>query len=168
MKKITYHFACICLTLLISAFSINGQTIEREVIASAGDNFVSPTFTLSWTLGEPVTETISNDYMILTQGFQQGELYKVTAVKEPLAELFDINVYPNPTPDVLNISIRSHQDEILSVQLYSLTGEKVLSEKTKEKNIRFNLSHLSSASYLLSLRKLDGSLITTYVINKSE
>jgi len=156
----------ICFSLLTTGIS-NAQTIEREVVASAGDYFVAPTFSLSWTLGEPVVETVSNDYIMLTQGFQQSD-FKITAIKEPLAGLFDISVFPNPTADVLNIRINSAKDEIITVQLYSMTGEKVISEKTREKNIQLNLADLSSASYLLSLRKLDGGLITTYVINKSK
>lgn len=154
--------------LLLTAGIAHGQRIERDVIAAAGDYFVTPAFSLSWTLGEPATETIRNDFMILTQGFQQGEKITLTTVKDPLAEVFDIRVFPNPTADFLNIAINSNKDEIITVQLYNLTGEKVLSEKTKEKNIRLNLNELASASYLLSLRKLNGELITTYVINKTK
>ncbi|HXH17852.1 MAG TPA: T9SS type A sorting domain-containing protein [Chitinophagales bacterium] len=165
MKKTTISVICLCLSLLTAGIS-NAQTLERQVVASAGDYYAAPTFSLSWTLGEPVVETVDNAYMMLTQGFQQGEL-KVTAVKEPLAELFDISVFPNPTSDVLNIAINSDKAEIISVQLYSMTGERLISEKTQQKNFQLNLADLASASYLLSLRKLDGRLITTYVINKS-
>lgn len=168
MKKITIRLACFGLSFLMTAGIINGQTIERDVIASAGDYFVTPGFTLSWTMGEPVVETVSNPFMMLTQGFQQADKITLTTVKDPLAELFDIKVYPNPTVDVLNISIKSDKDEIIIVQLYSLSGEKVLTEKTQEKNIQLNLADLSAANYLLSLRKLDGGLITTYFINKSK
>ena len=168
MKKMTFQILCACASFLMTAGIANGQSIERDVIAAAGDYFVTPTFSLSWTLGEPVTETVRNDYMILTQGFQQGEKVTLTTVKDPLAGLFDIKVFPNPTADVLNIAIHSDKNEIITVQLYNLNGEKVLSEKTQEKNIRLNLADLSSASYLLSLRKLNGELITTYVINKTK
>jgi len=168
MKKITIRIASLCLPLLLSASIAQGQSIERDVIASGGDYFVSPALSLSWTIGEPVVETISNQYMVLTQGFQQGDKFTVTTVKDPLAELFDIKVFPNPTVDILNISINSQKDEIIIVQLYSMTGEKVLTEKTQDKNIRLNLSDLAAANYLLSLRKLDGGLITTYSINKSK
>ena len=168
MKKITIRITGFCLPLLLAAGIANGQSIERDVIASAGDYFVSPALTLSWTMGESIVETVSNDYMTLTQGFQQGDMITLTTVKDPLAELFDIKVFPNPTVDILNISINSQQDEIIIVQLYNLTGERVLTEKTREKNISLNLADLAAANYLLSLRKLDGGLITTYLINKSK
>ena len=157
-----FYLLLFCLSCVLA----NSQSIERDVIATAGDHFVAPTFSLSWTLGEPVTETISNDGIMLTQGFHQGE-FKLTAIREPLAEQFDITVFPNPTPDILNIRFNSEMNEIITVQLYSMTGEKILFQRTQDKNIQLNLANLSNASYLLSLRKNDGALITTYVINKT-
>jgi hypothetical protein len=47
------------------------QTNAQQVIASAGGYSVGETVSLSWTLGEPVTETFSGGGIILTQGFQQ-------------------------------------------------------------------------------------------------
>lgn len=168
MNKMTLHKSCCLLLFLLAAGIVKGQSLDREVIAAAGDYFVTPALSVSWTLGEPVTETVSNEFMMLTQGFQQGEKITLTTIKDPLARLFDIKVFPNPTSDVVNISINSEKDEILTVQIYSLTGEKVLSEKTSDKNIRLNLSDLAAANYLLSVRKLNGELITTYSINKTK
>lgn len=158
-----FYLLLFCLSCVLA----NSQSIERDVIATAGDHFIAPTFSLSWTLGEPVTETISNDDLMLTQGFHQGSEFKLTAIREPLAEQFDITVFPNPTPDILNIRFNSEMNEIITVQLYSMSGEKILFERTQDKNIQLNLANLSNASYLLSLRKNDGALITTYVINKT-
>lgn len=167
MRKITIRLIC-CLLFLMTAGLVKAQTIERDVFATAGDYYVTPAMTLSWTMGEPVVETVSNQYMMLTQGFQQADKITLTTVKDPLAELFDIKVFPNPTVDVLNISISSQKDEFIILQLYSLSGEKILTERTQNKNIQLNLADLAAANYLLSIRKLDGGLITSYFINKSK
>lgn len=58
----------ICLILTIG---LNAQSLSPVVLASAGGYFASGTVSLSWTLGEPVTETFSNSNIILTHGFQQ-------------------------------------------------------------------------------------------------
>lgn len=50
------------------------QSIERSVVASAGDYFQAAGISLSWTLGEIATETYSNGNTILTQGFQQPDI----------------------------------------------------------------------------------------------
>ncbi|MCB9168856.1 MAG: hypothetical protein H6597_03310 [Flavobacteriales bacterium] len=55
----------------------NAQTLERQVIATAGSSFTVGSLTVSTTLGEPFTATLSNGNHILTQGFQQGEPVRV-------------------------------------------------------------------------------------------
>lgn len=67
--------------LLLSFMSWNlyAQTLSPTVISSAGGYSTGTTVTLSWTLGELATETLSNGSIILTQGFQQpGVLVSLT------------------------------------------------------------------------------------------
>ena len=69
MNKI---FIFIGLMLVINN-QTNGQTIERQLTATAGETqTISGTAIISWSIGEPVTENYfsTND---ITQGFQQGE-----------------------------------------------------------------------------------------------
>ncbi|MCB2218849.1 MAG: hypothetical protein KQI35_00535 [Bacteroidetes bacterium] len=66
MKKIKYLF----LILFIPILSI-AQTVSPQVIATSGDYFEGTGVSLSWTLGELVTETFAAGDIILTQGFQQ-------------------------------------------------------------------------------------------------
>jgi hypothetical protein len=62
--------------LLISIFTIVSvnlfaQSISPTVISTAGGYSTGTTASLSWTLGEVATETLSNGSYTLTQGFQQ-------------------------------------------------------------------------------------------------
>ncbi len=58
--------------LIIIAFAVLSiHAKAQQVIASAGGYYEGNNISLSWTLGEPVTETFSNGGVILTQGFQQ-------------------------------------------------------------------------------------------------
>ncbi len=47
------------------------QTIDSQVVSSSGDYFEGPNSSISWTLGEIATETLTDGNFILTQGFQQ-------------------------------------------------------------------------------------------------
>lgn len=47
------------------------QSLAPSVISSSGDYFQSTNYSLSWTLGEIMTETFFNGSNVLTQGFQQ-------------------------------------------------------------------------------------------------
>ena len=91
--------------LFIASFTLaKSQMLSPEVIASGGDFFVSPAGSLSWTLGEPVVETISNSaiQLILTQGFQQPvEIDTTVGIGDiGLSNVF-VNLYPNPASDYI-------------------------------------------------------------------
>jgi hypothetical protein len=62
------------ITLIVSMAiycCVQSQSLSPTVIASSGGYFTGTGASLSWTLGEIVTETFSNGSYILTQGFQQ-------------------------------------------------------------------------------------------------
>ena len=79
MKKIVYAM------LLLSATSYC-QSIERQVIASAGTSWANSTAQLDFTIGEAVIGMHTNATATLTQGFQQGVL-KLTVKIAPIAML---------------------------------------------------------------------------------
>ena len=58
---------------LISVQLIYSQSITRKVIASAGGYYNGNDINVSYTIGEPIINTLSNNDMIITQGFQQSE-----------------------------------------------------------------------------------------------
>ena len=70
MKKTILIFMCL-LMVTGNAFC---QSVERSVVAGAGDYFEGTTASLSWTLGEIATETLENGNVVLTQGFQQPDI----------------------------------------------------------------------------------------------
>ncbi len=55
---------------------MNAQSIDRMVIASGGNFYSNATASLSFTIGETNTKTLSSGTTLLTQGFQQP--YKMT------------------------------------------------------------------------------------------
>ncbi len=66
MKTILIFIPFMGLAVLLS-----GQSLSPEVISTSGDYFENTNASLSWTLGETVTETFANGNIFLTQGFQQ-------------------------------------------------------------------------------------------------
>ena len=83
--------------LLFVNYYSNGQTIERQLTATAGETqTISGTAIVSWSIGEPATANYlsTND---ITQGFQQGEKSAVLPV-----DLIDFNA-KRKTPFVVNL-----------------------------------------------------------------
>lgn len=50
---------------------LNAQSLSPDVITASGDYYENANVSISWTLGETVTETFTGTNVILTQGFQQ-------------------------------------------------------------------------------------------------
>ena len=68
MKKIHFLFAFLCISTLGMA-----QSIQRQVINSAGGTFTNGGITLTSNIGEAVIGTISNNGITLRQGFLQPD-----------------------------------------------------------------------------------------------
>ncbi|MBN3035463.1 MAG: hypothetical protein JW861_07730 [Bacteroidales bacterium] len=66
---------CLVMAWMTSMTSSYSQSICPEVTASSGDYYTGTGVTLSWTLGEPATETYQGSAVTLTQGFQQPESF---------------------------------------------------------------------------------------------
>jgi len=82
-----------------AAFFVSSQ----EVVSSAGETQTIPGIEISWTIGEPVIETVSSGSSVLTQGFHQTKL-TVTTIDELLFSDLELKVYPNPTSEFVIIS----------------------------------------------------------------
>ena len=68
MKYILIFLLSISITI-----SSQAQTISRYVIPTTGGEYNSNQLQVSYTIGEPITKTVSNGNIILTQGFQQPD-----------------------------------------------------------------------------------------------
>ncbi|HRX69278.1 MAG TPA: T9SS type A sorting domain-containing protein, partial [Tenuifilaceae bacterium] len=74
---------------------------------------------------------------------------------EPLCN-FNMNIYPNPVNDILNIQLISISDNEINFEVFDIKGRKVLSRKFDKDSlnrlIQINVSDFSSGVYLIQLR----------------
>ncbi len=80
-----------------------------------------------------------------TQDFQENKL------------LF--TMFPNPANDVVLVSM---ENELKSVEVYSLQGQKVLNSSQKE----FNISQLNTGIYLVKIEDINGNVASQKLIKK--
>ncbi|MBN1338670.1 MAG: hypothetical protein JXA03_05065 [Bacteroidales bacterium] len=66
--------------LSIVPFVLDGQICSPYVVANAGNYSGNATASLSWTLGETITETFSDGTHVLTQGFQQPVAVSISGI----------------------------------------------------------------------------------------
>ena len=95
--------ACYAVFLsMVFPLCLHGQSIQQSVIGSAGGEFNKANASVSWTIGEVMTETYVHSNAILTQGFHQGNLIINRTEEESLPDL-TLKAYPNPVVDILLI-----------------------------------------------------------------
>jgi len=82
--------------ILIALAFLSFQTKAQQVIAAAGGYYEGENISLSWTLGEPVTETFSAGGAILTQGFQQPYNFYIQQILNIPAGWSGVSSYVDP------------------------------------------------------------------------
>lgn len=146
-KIILFLFA---LTFFIQTFS---QNARLDVIASFGGIFSNSSNSLSWTLGECISETFISSENTLTQGFQQS-LYVVTSIDKLMVEGISVKAYPNPVSDFINISVKTDNDVLkISGLNFMIHREKILFlDKFSSDFIRLDMKNYSSGFYVLKVK----------------
>ena len=91
MKKLIHFIAL----MVVTSVFVKAQ----HVVTNAADEFTQPSFSLNWTLGEPVCETYPVGTNFLTQGFQQpgyeGMVYSLQTDSLALVALYNATDGPN-------------------------------------------------------------------------
>lgn len=153
------------LSLAILPYAAMAQSISPEVIASAGEHFDNGTTQLSWTLGEVVIDTYDNGTNILTQGFHQTEL-TVTSIEESLANI-RLNMYPNPTSELLNIEFGNNEQDI-TLQLFDMGGKLIHTDKIEAYQAKYVLpmNEVATGNYLVQMQSVDGKMTSTHKVMK--
>ncbi|MBU2652156.1 MAG: T9SS type A sorting domain-containing protein [Bacteroidetes bacterium] len=157
MKKLVCFFA-----IVLSGANLFSQSISPWVIASSGDFYSGEEISLSWTLGEPVTETFTSNEITLNQGFQQ-DFSTPFSVEEGTELTGSFIAYPNPVTDYLFISCDQEVGNA-SVSILNTHSQEVYHDHMDRQSKSFNVSHLSSGLYLLRLS--NGHETTTLKIYK--
>jgi hypothetical protein len=121
MKKILLSFLP---TLLIPVLGFSQVTKERDVIASGGEESVTPSLQIAWTVGETAINYSENTNLIVSEGFEQGEIGDVGFTENEF--LGEFTVYPNPASDNLFFDIQADQEFVFSGEMYDETGRIVL------------------------------------------
>lgn len=157
-----YHLSLLLVSLTIVSFA---QSTTPEVVSNGGEYYENSSGSLSWTLGEPMIETLSDGTNTLTQGFQQNS-YTITRISEIKDTDIIIRVYPNPTSDIINIE--GINIEKGSIELFDMSGRLVLTEDIKENKHQINIQDKSVTYYIMKVYNKDKSIVMEYKICKTK
>ncbi len=147
------QYLLVIFLLVTGAASAAAQNLSPTVISSSGGSGSADGTSLSWTAGELISQSFSADTLILTQGFQQGEITVTTTASELQGLSMDVKVYPNPVRNMLNIDFKGMMDQTARVKLMNLNGKVILTrEFNNPSNItRINLNGTTPGTYMLEV-----------------
>jgi hypothetical protein len=121
--KTTFIRYSLLLLLCSSLGQLRAQTLSRSVIASGGNSFSSSSLQADWTIGESVTGSFSSSSLLVDQGFQQGPDAAPSSVNSPAKG--HIQLYPNPSNGILNLSYTGTPAGPLRFGLWSSEGKQL-------------------------------------------
>ena len=141
--------------LLISAMvfstSLFGQSIYKSSVDSGGALAVNGNLEMLYTIGEVNVQELTTGNIYLSEGFINGDVTTPLSV-ESSDILSGLSIYPNPITSKLYI--KSTVSRISSINIYTLTGQQVMSI-TDNFNV-IDLSVLPSSVYFFKIKTESG------------
>ncbi len=134
-----------------------GQDIPMQVVSSAGGYFSNASLSVSWTLGEPVIATLSSANLMLTQGFQQGNLFGTDVPLNPNLNSFNFKMYPNPANNKVWFDVNNQKAKgDFVVEVYDITGRKIINQNlgqfVNQELMELSIATLKPGIYLVNVR----------------
>ena len=128
---------------------VAGSATAQTVVSANGGTATAAGVEVSWTIGEPITETVTDGTTTLTQGFQQSKL-TVTAINDIQITGVEIKVYPNPTSDYVTVHF-SKMMEKPTYLLFDLSGRLIEQKKIESTDAKIDMTGYAGGSYILKL-----------------
>jgi hypothetical protein len=154
------------LCISLGTFSVFGQLVKPQVIASAGGTATNDSLNIDWTIGEVVIHTHESNNVLLTQGFHQP--YLTTTSLHSLPEYFgSIVAFPNPVSGIITVQLKFDQNHHVLIELHDLGGKQLWTTivQTAEWQDSVDLSNFAAGFYYL-LFTIDHTYTHTLKIQK--
>lgn len=181
MKVLSPLLFCFCFTTAIA------QTSDQVVIASQGGLAKGKTMTISWTIGDLVTETAYLENATISQGFQQPTITVreieidfatpvamdteapksfSSSISNRSTEPFEASVYPNPVGTAVTFTIENAPGEYY-LDLFDQAGNLLLRNRSHNAQEIINLQELPAAQYILRISFPDSKESKAFQIIKT-
>lgn len=137
----------------------------QQAISSSGNQSSNSTAKASWTIGQPFSKTIGNSNHNLTQGVLQP-IIEVNSVYEEITHDFNIEAYPNPTTQYVELYVSNIDGKNLKYELFNLSGKKLISKSILTPTDRIATEDLSPSTYILKVYEDQNYLQSFKIIKK--
>src|SRR6056297_3315340 len=156
MKQIKHLLFFILLYL-----AVQSRLQAQETIPASGGNATGNSGSISYTVGQVFSSSVSSTTGQVTEGVQQPyEITRVTSAQKNL-ELSDaVSVYPNPTTEHVLIEIGNQVDEHLRYQLFNTHGQLLSGKKIVGSQTIIPLGNYMAGVYFLTIIQKQDEITT--------
>ena len=151
--------------IVFSSLSGFCQSLDLEVIASAGKSSQNLNFQLDWTIGEVITTTISSEDYILSQGFHQPNLI-ISSIGLSDFPGLSVSIYPNPATEVVSVKLSSFGEDDRIIELIDMSGRICFYEQSNAQEIEINLLGFEKGLFFLRIHDSNGKHLGSFKIIK--
>jgi hypothetical protein len=147
------------LLLGVQGLLLSGQSVQPDLLSTAGDVFTSPSSMLTFSVGETAVASHLTGPDWLTEGFQQPRLIVDAVPDEEVAQQdIQVTVWPNPFAEKLFLKVTGIQGRI-NASFIAMNGI-LISESdfiNCEENCFIPTENLPAGTYFLLLSDAQGN-----------
>jgi len=154
--------------MLVSIYYMQAQQTSPQVIATSGNVSQQSNATISYTIGETVIQTTTNGTNTLTQGYQQPH-YNITLLPPYQNTLPNIQIFPNPTSDELQIKFENDQEIKTNIYLTDAAGKQIIKQSITvlpKTIVNYPMQQVATGKYFLTIELLNQKKFKTFEIIK--
>ncbi|MDZ4706277.1 MAG: T9SS type A sorting domain-containing protein [Saprospiraceae bacterium] len=158
---------------LVFSLGVSAQSgFSSSVIASAGSSSQKGKTRLEWTLGETAVATIITTSGLLTEGFHQPEILKITPVSGVRPVTSDtelVTIAPNPVSTWFTIYLpRDWSAQTSMIALFDAWGKQVQTGQIQpgQANAEWDMSMHPTGTYWLRIVAKDSQQVQTFKVIK--
>jgi len=139
---------------LIPSPDLKGQDITRSVIGNNGTYYSNLIFgDLHFTVGEIAVSQLETG-LTLDEGFHHSYYELVVDTKEISPQNWQVNVFPNPTSDIIRINLS--ENATTQLFLYNSIGQLMRQKSFQSSTKIIDLNNLPAGTYWLHLSDNEG------------
>ena len=156
---------------ILSIFFLLGFCIAivqgQQTIPTTGGNASGSGGSVSYTIGQILSSSITGSNGTVVQGVQQP--YEISVI-DAIRNTEDINlkclVYPNPTAGLTKLVFESPDFENLRFRLYDINGILLQDKKVESRETEISIENFSSSVYFLKVLRNNSEVKVFKIVKK--
>ena len=140
----------------------------QEALPATGGDATGSGGSVSYTIGQVFYITNTGTGGTITQGVQQPYEISTIGIEEPeeISLAYNCKVYPNPTPDIIVLSVEDYALENLSLLLYDMQGKTLQNRKVSGTETNISMADYAASTYFLKVIDNSKEIKTFKIVKK--